>query len=226
MYQAVNSSQAVLTRLCVTVNKLQSNVSALRDEVSTLRSDPPAAVARAAPIVHKPDDDAVKHRMDIIASDVDALKRDVASLKLTPSTAPPVDHATWSNAEIEAYVRKECETNAKRQRDLLEALLTARYDRHVNRAVQDATETLRAEIRDLVAESAALVSSRQQQQSEAPSPSSPEPDIMSSPQDIKDIQIKEGHDGLPIVEISVKRAGGGRGSRGGGNSKRGGKSAA
>ncbi len=235
MYQTINSSQAVLTRLCVTVSKLQSSMNTLRDEIVAVKTSSSSVVPQPAHSL-KGGDDAIQRRIDGIVHDIDVIKREIATLKVAqqPSQetqqlqSPACDTAsptTYTNTELEAIVRKECETHAKRQRDLLEALLTARYDRQINRTVQDAVESMRKEVQDIAA-NVALV---------RPPPSSPSPvdnnadflnvlDSSRSHQDIKDIQIKEGHDGNPVVEISVKRASGGRGSRGGGNSKRGGKS--
>jgi hypothetical protein len=236
MFQNMNTSQAVLTRLCVTVRGLQNSLNTLREEVIHHQA-PVAPQQQGKGQLSTVDDAAIKTRIEAIAHDLDALKRDVATLKVSQvaspnpssSTLPPTpasqDSASYSNAQIEALVRKECETHAKRQRDLMEALLTARYDRQIARSIQDALDTMRQDVKIMF---------QAQPQAHSPSPTEPvseqnNDDFLDRAstlhnQDIRDIQIKEGLDGSPVVEISVKRSGGGRGSRGGGNSKRGAKS--
>jgi hypothetical protein len=54
--------------------------------------------------------------------------------------------STHDTSSIEVHIRKECETSAKKHRDLLEALLTTKYDRMIGKSVQDICETQRQEL--------------------------------------------------------------------------------
>lgn len=152
MYQTINSSQTVLSRLCVTVNQLQQAYNEIRSELQRFN----AAQSQVKPSGTAPPGKAsefkvdFKVRLDAMANDIDCLRKDVAILQVsTPvGTCPPLQQQGVK--DIDAAVRRECEACMRKQRDLIEALLTAKCERLIVRSVQDAGQDLRRELADMV----------------------------------------------------------------------------
>ena len=155
MYHSINTSQQVLTKLCTAINQLQLQVNEVKDEMA--RMQPAGAAPRASPataasaeIMRSEILSEVRSAVSSVTQDVDAVKRDIAVLKLSSSSSSSAASGGLQNnmqtAEVEALVRKETDANSKKQRDLLEALLTAKYDRMIARSIQDASDAQRREL--------------------------------------------------------------------------------
>jgi hypothetical protein len=150
MYSSISTAQHVLNRLCVTVNQLQGSLKDVQDELH--RRSSTSGVVASSP---SPDNNNTSNlersmltkRVDNLTQDVEHMKKELASgiqqamaSSSKPAALPP------SGGELDTVVRRECEASVKKQRDLLEALLTAKYDKLVARCVQDGIDNLRKEL--------------------------------------------------------------------------------
>lgn len=156
MYNSIASSQQVLNKICVAVNHLQGKYKEIQDDISMMKCDGKYVNANRcsmAAAAHVAPDDSLKNvvmqdvrnMMSNFQSELDSIRKDVAVLKLAPRSSP-ASTSTTPPPDMDAFVKRECEASSKKQRDLLEALLTAKYDRMITRSVQDACENQRREL--------------------------------------------------------------------------------
>jgi hypothetical protein len=155
MYQ----TQSVLSRLCVAVNSLHASHNELRRDVSILMGNDDKSLKNVTTANttssnnnNNNNNNNVSQKLDALTSDLAVVKRELQRLRDDAAALPPPPSAavgsntTDASAAIEQACRRECEAQSKKQRDLLEALLTAKYDRLVSKTVQEACDGQRKEI--------------------------------------------------------------------------------
>jgi hypothetical protein len=163
MYNSVASSQQMLIKVCAVVNQLQSQVKEVKEAVGSVTTlgATTTEVTNGGKTKHIEHSDYVRTSLHNFATDLEVVKRDLAQLKAEHlllasklsnngssstngnSTTPA---AGLSSGDIEALVKKECDVTAKKQRELLEALLSAKYDKMISRCVQEACDNQRREL--------------------------------------------------------------------------------
>lgn len=162
MYNSVCSSQHALASACQALNKLQVRVLELEKVVQTSISSVgdtssnnninsnnnnnniDAMKAMVQSMVTNVVQDVLRAPLEGIRKDIESCRRDMeqSTISNKSSSSPPINETS----SIEVHIRKECETSAKKHRDLLEALLTTKYDRMIAKSVQDICETQRQEL--------------------------------------------------------------------------------
>jgi chromosome segregation ATPase len=226
MYTSIHGSQQMLVSLCNAVNRMQQRLSELEDKLS--QSPPPSAVTTVTTVTtgeREKAQDSFKIANDLqnmmteslasMRSSIATLAGEIDSVKSASSLNN--NNNNKNTQEVHELVRREAENSAKKQRDLLEAILGAKFERQVAAAVQAATDRQREEVMAKFAgleQQLAQLADAQRSMADATAYVAPESTLAD------DILLELNmapvqQTGTPDDSTGGKAAGGGRAGRGG-----------